>query len=867
MRAIGAAISDSDVSGIVVGGAAGVGKSRIAREALAAAVSRGCEGRWAVGTSSARTLPLGAFTAWEQSGITDTVQLVRGVIESLTAAPAGTAVVVCVDDVHLLDDLSTFVVQQIVQRGAAKLVLTVRDGEPIPAAVQEIWRGGQFDRLDLQPLSLDEVTNLISATLGGSLDPDAAARLWTLTRGNALYLRNIVEQEVADGRLELVGERSDGECHWRWTGDPIVAPGLVELIESRIGDLPAPVADVIDALAVGEPIGLATLTRITDPAAVEDADTRGLIMLEPAVGGVEVRVAHPLYGEVRRKRAAPVRLRRLRGLVATELATADDCDDVGVVVRRATLSIDSDLTPDADLLVRAAHGAVWLADLPLADRLAQAAIGAGAGPEANFVRAHALSWLSRGEEAEALLAEIPTSQLTDVDRARFAFLRASNMLWVLADPVRAKELIDDASHTTSPQARSYIDAFLTVYWFAVDQPGLATQASKHLALDDLPAVVDAEIAWALAAIAADVGRTTDAVALADAGYAVATRSFDAPQMRFNIADAHVSALLLSGRVTEAVEVAERVREQAADLPGAAHLLGAAVAGRAALGAGHLDTACTMLEQAAVALSASGHAIGWGYRYHFPRSTALAIRGSTGEASAALAALDELRRPFRSLDYERSLARAWLAAGQGAVSEGITILLSAAERAGASGQFAAEVSCLQTATQFGDRSGGPRLRELEAIVEGPRVGLAARFSDALRDGNAAELSAVSEEFERMGDLVAAVDAAAHAATGYRRQDLRGSALACSTRADELAQQCGGASTPALRQSSEQLPLTDREREIGMLIADGLSNRAIAERLSLSPRTVESHIYRAMAKTGTTTRDELGNLLRRHTPKTP
>ena len=26
-------------------------------------------------------------------------------------------------------------------------------------------------------------------------------RLWKLTRGNVLYLRNIVEQEVADGRL------------------------------------------------------------------------------------------------------------------------------------------------------------------------------------------------------------------------------------------------------------------------------------------------------------------------------------------------------------------------------------------------------------------------------------------------------------------------------------------------------------------------------------------------------------------------------------------------------------------------------------------------------------------------------------------
>ena len=162
----------------------------------------------------------------------------------------------------------------------------------------------------------------------------------------------------------------------------------------------------------------------------------------------------------------------------------------------------------------------------------------------------------------------------------------------------------------------------------------------------LPAVVGAEIAWALAAIAADAGRTTEAVAVADAGYTVATRSLDAPQMRFNIADAHVSALLLAGRVTDALEVAERVRQQAADLPGAAQLLGAAVAGRAALGAGRLDSACSLLEQAAVGLSASGHAIGWGYRYHVPRATALAMRGRSGEAAAALAALDKLRRPFR-----------------------------------------------------------------------------------------------------------------------------------------------------------------------------------------------------------------------------
>lgn len=861
MRTIEAALVTSDASGVVISGAAGVGKSRIAREALAAVASRGCEVRWAVGASSAHSIPLGAFTAWARSGARDTVQLLQAVIESLTAAPAGTTVVLGVDDVHLLDDLSTFVVHQIVQRAAAKVVLTVREGETVPAAVQEIWKVGRFERVCLQPLSLDETSMLVSAALAGPVDPGAAERLWTLTRGNALYLQNIVEQEVSDGRI--VQQRGV----WRWTGDPVVPPSLVEMIETRIGTLPGPVGDVVDALAVGEPIELSALRRITDADAVEEADMRGLITLEPIAGSVEVRVAHPLYGEVRRNRAAPTRLRRLRGLVAAALATSDDHDDIRVVVRRATLSLDSDLPPDADLLLRAAHGAVWLADLPLADQLGEAAIRAGAGPEANFVRAHALSWLGQGQQADAVLAAIDTSQLSDDGRARSAFLRASNTLWALGDPAGAKGFIDEAALSTPAGARSYIDAFITVYWFAIDQPAAAIESAAKLALRDLPTVVGAEIAWVLTVIHGDAGRVGDAVAAADTGHDVAARSLEAPQMTFNIADAQISALLLSGGIGEALLLAERIRERAANLPGAAQALSAAVAGRAALGAGQLDRACALLERAAETFAALGHVIGWGYRYQIPRATALAMRGSIHEAAAVLAALDKIRRPFRSLDHERCLARAWVAAGQGAVSEAIACLLAAAEKAAGKGQFAAEVMCLQTAVQFGDRSVAPRLRELEAIVEGPRVGLAARFAVALRDNDAAELAALSGEFERMGDVVAAVDAAAHAALAYRRRQLRGSALECSARASVLAEQCGRVMTPALGQATEPLPLTDREREIVMLIGEGLSNREVAARLTLSIRTVESHVYQAMSKTGTTSREELAALLPRGNARTP
>ena len=42
------------------------------------------------------------------------------------------------------------------------------------------------------------------------------------------------------------------------------------------------------------------------------------------------------------------------------------------------------------------------------------------------------------------------------------------------------------------------------------------------------------------------------------------------------------------------------------------------------------------------------------------------------------------------------------------------------------------------------------------------------------------------------------------------------------------------------------LTDREREVVALVAEGLSNEGIAERLFVSPATAKTHVSRAMGK---------------------
>jgi hypothetical protein len=123
-----------------------------------------------------------------------------------------------------------------------------------------------------------------------------------LTCGNVLYLRH-GRAGGADGRLE----KQHG--YWQWVGDPSVPCGLVELIESRIGALPAAVGAVIDALAIGEPIDWHA-GRITDPDAVEEADTRGQ---SPSTTSTRRRSACGTRSTAGPQEARRPKARRLRG--------------------------------------------------------------------------------------------------------------------------------------------------------------------------------------------------------------------------------------------------------------------------------------------------------------------------------------------------------------------------------------------------------------------------------------------------------------------------------------------------------------------------------------------------------------------------
>jgi len=152
-------------------------------------------------------------------------------------------------------------------------------------------------------------------------------------------------------------------------------------------------------------------------------------------------------------------------------------------------------------------------------------------------------------------------------------------------------------------------------------------------------------------------------------------------------------------------------------------------------------------------------------------------------------------------------------------------------------------------------------------------LAGRVAAARGDGSAAarELEHAAARFAALGypleeararlalGRVQAADGSPLAVASARAALAAFERLGAGGNADEAAavlRELGAAGRSAIRGDRDEL--TVREREVLRLVAAGLSNAAIAERLVIAPKTAEHHVGRVLAKLGVRSRAEAAAL---------
>lgn len=791
---------------------------------------------------------------------------------------------IAVDDTQWLDPPSARVLAYALRRLGGisiRVLLTRRTGEA--DSVFDDARMSMGDRAQgvlLGPMSFGALHRLIAARTGHRFARPVVARIEHVSRGNPMTAIEIARALLETGATEPR------------PGEELPVPErLRDLLDARLARLTSATrAAILLAAALSHPrigsIERASVKGAAARAALKAAETAGII----AIDGDEVEFAHPLFASVL---LAGVTSATLRGVHARLADVATNDEERAYHLGRAATDPDAHL---ADQLEAAAHettqhgapelGAELLARAteltPAADEAgrarrvvheAEARLEAGDTVGCQKLLEGALAWMNPGAmRAQALLllgtaywyldpgratgwleealieaAGGPTLSgrihsrlalfLGDVEASRTHARRAVELIDPTVDPSALAFALfglfyNDVRAGTKPDLRMFeralrlepemptweVSTIPALWWSHTGAHDRArTRLERHLqwARDSGDASSDADLEAHLAELELYDGRWAAADAAAD-------RSIEAAEQMGQIApnashrmralvDVHVGALEIA--VARADEAASAC--QGADPELEAMYL--QVVGTARLALGEHAAAVAAFDRVVETLDGSGIQEPLRYRFEADHVESLL---EVGESELAAAILRKLERR-----HER-LPRAWIAADLPRARA--LVQAAAGDIEGAVALLDRETGDVRTNTGTGHPdSGAP---SPGSYSTGRSLLLLGRLERRLGRRRLA-----GEHLDRAIAIFDGLPAPAWAAQA------RSEAARLGRRRDS-----GDALTPA-------------ESRVVELIATGLTNRAVAERLVISPKTVEAHVARAYVKLGIRSRAELGQRL--------
>lgn len=776
-------------------------------------------------------------------------------------------VLLVVDDVQWLDRASG---------RALRFALRRLDGLPL-AVLVTTRPGGTFDllkaeRMELGGLTLGAVHHLVQDRVGVSLARPALRRVHEVSAGNPLYALEIVR--------DMTSRRAAG------ASEPArVPPTLVELVDSRLTGLSRPVQRLLGVVAAA---GRATVPQIVEvngsdvALALSEALDAGVLVVD----GADVRFAHPLEAvRVYAKLLEPERQRIHARLAATVIGRPDEH------ARHLALSVAGPDEKVADAIELAAAGTLARGAVSTAALLYGEARRLTPAPESQTADRRALeeAWChflagdtrESGYRLDTLIARAPSDELlADAMTKRGRLLLFTDQLddaGTLFDDVRRLEGATLAAQAAAAEGSTWVTLLSRG---PVDVVAARATAAAGLAerMHDPARRAEAE---AVAGLARVLRGDPDGLAQIDraarrVGRVDFARAMQHPRFSLAIASAHTdrleqaerSLIWLRDRAGELGDESSATRvlfglayvclltgnwgsaeewvtqgERAADETGQQPLSGMLLMSRATLAAyrGDVETVA----------AASGRGVAGRLALDLARGH-LAL--SLGDAASAYAAVAPV------------VARCWDSgyAEPGAMRfavEEVEALIGLGRR----GQAVAQLARLEDAARATRRhsvlAGAARCRGLLAVADGgpPDARSTSRATAAFETAlhhhgyapmpfeRARTLLAYGAVLRRARQKRAARDALREA---HRAFDALGAA-AWAQRAGDEAARIGGR-TPAGG-------LTETERRVVELAADGLSNVEIARRLFVTTKTVEGHLSHAYVKLGVRSRAGLARAL--------
>ncbi|WP_194915294.1 ATP-binding protein [Catenulispora rubra] len=894
LRALLDAVVTGRGGGALLEGEAGIGKSTVLSVVAGAAAEAGCQVLTATADELDREFPLHVIDValrskglarprptagdgsglWSPSSGDPVLAGVEAALEQLDGLSRFGPTVLLVDDLQWADDASLLVLDRLSQASVQQPVLVIgayrtTAGRERLAGLRRSMIRRSARILALGPLAAGDAVTLAAIHAGGR--PGRGLRQWVeSTAGNPLFIREVVDAldrhgylRSADGVVEVVPDSPSA---------PVVL-SLLDVIAERLVTLTEQTQDALRLAAViGPEFGSAELGEISGMT-----PTSLLAALREAIGsgvveevGERLRFRHGLIRESLYE-SVPASLRSSAHLDAARAVARTGAQASAVAVH--LLHMEGDLPPWAsEWLVN--DGASLVYDVPgVAIRLIRAAqIGAEPDParweNLNVGLARARFQLGSLADAAAA-AERVLERTTDPDHA-------AEMAWIKAyAALRATDY--DVAVETIKTGRSkwrlgevWVIRLRTLHALVLANSGdidggaeLATQTLKAArAVADPFAVGHAlfVLSWT-ESVRGNAGQMIDYI---DAALEALSAERSATDLKILLLANRGMGLFAVGRGSEAMESYEIARGLA-ERSGSARLSMISMSvGCAHFESGDWDEA---LRDLATALETKEAPWFQFATCHGVSATIHAHRGDAKAAQGQLSALDEIGEPAAPVPSYRAwvwLARAALAEQRGDLAEAVAHLELALDcgpvywymsmpgilRLGPQERpdLVAKVLDLVAVPLDADtepliRAGAEQARATAAGDAEAVLAAAERFgglpwSRAVSLETAAELFAADDVERARGLLVEAMGL--YEALGARVD---------MDRAEARLRACGirlGVRGARRRPKTGLAALTTAEERVAKLVAEGLTNPDIADRLFLSRRTVQSHVSRVLAK---------------------
>lgn len=838
------AVTRGDAAVATIHGGPGTGKSRLAAEFASRAEAAGLAVVRAFGNPLLTTVPLGALLP-DRLAVDvadgDPVRLVPMVEARLLDFAGDRSVVAVVDDIQYLDPTSLGILSRLVAAGRIRLVAVIASGEPLPDEVAALWSTTRFVRVELAPMTYDEVQELLEAVFGERVAPRSAVHLADVAGGHLLFLREITLDTLRRGTLA----RTDGGS-WRLADHPGAPPLLHDLLRARHRRLTPPQRDVAERLAVCGEIPVRQLRAPGALEALEELEHAGMVTISGRVD-LLARIAHPLMAEAIADSVSS--LRRLA--VLTEQAEIAEGSDRGGEGRAVTWRLEAGLPIDPEHVRSAAALAFRSGDLLSARTLTQAALRTRDDPAILLLHGQVLSRMGRTNDALASFSaavRLADDRLAPVLAAEIALARSTQ----LDGQSEALAVIDDAIRRFGLGPRLGLVRARILLRQERAAEALAGLDALEIVKDE---VLEAEASSARAHALASLGRTDEALAAARVAVAVAeSLGADAPpgvtvhETHLDLAEVLLQALdLVPARASAMVALRGTFGADDEIFARAVELTLA----RIAYCEGDLDAAERWFNDARAGALLLG-----------PEIFVPAATSGLSMVAACRGAFEEARRYLERIhgadDRTNApvIAPLWLAGCAGEPDRAASGLAEEAERLREQGHVTFATGVLGMLIEL-DRAEAAVLLSGRIAADSPSryAALTADHAAAVAEGDDVRLEALAAEWERLGSRRLAAAALAAVARVRRAAGDARAAAAAQSRVEELAARCGGLMTPVLRFAEGLSPLTRREREIATLAAGGLSSKEIAARLFLSSRTVDNHLQSVYGKLGIGGRAEL------------